>query len=236
VVDVGGDGVMPEFYGGVISADVWGYPNRRLTERFAIIERVPPRYDASLTLVMRSRRIVRGNTRFIGHSNDIIVVGIGDNDLIRRATETILLSGFNPANMKDSDDNTSSNATIDVFRIVDIVRYDLGAVKNIAILFIVQVDSTSITCYLDVSNDGVTYTNLVASSSTTKTTYVLLTSARYVRLRAYNEDEAPRTCYFFTLEAYDVVNSVDILVSTTGLRTLTIISRGYSFVWEVVQL
>jgi hypothetical protein len=220
-------------------ADVWGYPTRTLTERFAIIERVPPRYDSSLTLVFRGKRVIKGGTRFIGVSNDVIVVGVEDNELIRSATETILLPSFDPANMKDSNDDTYSSATVPgtggleyVQR--DFVKYDVGSVRNMCILLIVQSTSTAMYCLLDVSNDDRTYTNILAFNGTTKTTYMLLTSARYIKLWGRNYATGSNACWFYTLEAYDV--EADITVTGTGVRTLTIISRGYSQVLEVIQL
>jgi hypothetical protein len=219
---------------GVTAKDIWEYHTRRLTERFAIIERVPPRYDSSLTLVFRGKRVVRANTRFIGVSNDVLVVGVEDNELIRRATETILKSGFNPAPMKDSDDNTYANTGALSAR-TGIVRYDLGSVMNVVILLVVAGSGSTANCYLAVSNDNVTYTDLISYSGTTKTTYVVSATARYIRLDGADPTNFAYACWFYTLEAYKATSTPDVIITDTVVRTLTVISRGYSQLLEVVQ-
>jgi len=219
---------------GATPADVWGYPTRTLTERFAIIERVAPRYDSSLTLVSRGKRVVRANTRFIGVSNDVLVVGIEDNELIRRATETILKSGFNPAPMKDSDDNTYANTGVLGAR-TGIVRYDLGSVRNVVILLVVAGSGPTANCYLAVSNDNITYTDLISYSGATKTTYIVSATTRYIRLDGADPTNIAYACWFYTLEAYEATSTPNIIITDTVVRTLTVISRGYSQLLEVVQ-
>jgi hypothetical protein len=223
----------------VSSEEVWGYPTRTLTERFAIIERVAPRYDSAPALLLRSRRFITAGTRFIGFSSDTLLLFDDDQDLVRKATETILASDFNPAGMKDSDDATRSSISIPPSAIVNIVKYDLGAVADISIVFVVGSSSPANYCRLLTSSDDVTYTEIVNHNGAV-TTFMRVVTARYILLRGANTSNTTAyLCYFHTLEAYPWSpdsTRVDRTYTSTVLKTLTVIGRGYSYLWEVVQL
>jgi hypothetical protein len=223
---------------GASSGEVWSYPIRRLTERFAIIERVPPRYDASLTILYRARRFIRANTRFVGMSSGTLLLFLEDDDLIRNATETILAPGFDPANMKDSEDVTFSQITVPPATTINIVRYDLGAVMDIAIVIALSSQSSANYCRLDVSNDNITYTNILNHNGTHRT-FLLITTARYILLNANNTSTTTsQRCNFHTLEAYkwSPSSNVDRTITSTVLKTMTVIGRGYSHLLEVIGL
>jgi len=225
---------------GASAKDVWEYHTRRLTERFAIIERVAPRYDASLTLLSRTYRFVRANTIFDGISSDVVVIGgIPELDLLPTFTETILYPGFNPAPMKDYNDSTYTTGIATPSTPTDYVMYDMGMLRDVVILAVIRGTNSGYTrCRVRVSPDNVTYTTVIDSAGiTTSTTYIALaTGVRYIRLSGFDASTSPSTCEWYTLEVYERVNRRIYRNDRDRVLPITFITRGYSHILEVIQL
>jgi len=122
----------------------------------------------------------------------------------------------------------------------NIVKYDLGDVIPIGIVFVTRSTNSNMYCRLSVSTDDVTYTLVVNHNSTSRATYAILTTARYILVHAHNSDSSlTNACEFNTLEAYNASNAgpiLDYIVTSTITDMITIMGRGYSNVLEVVQL
>jgi hypothetical protein len=224
---------------GITPVDVWGYPTRTLTERFVVIERVPPRYDASLTLISRTHRFVRANTIFNGISSDVVIIGgIPELDLLPTFTETILLSGFDTAPMKDYDDTTYTTGIATSSTPTDHVMYDMGRLRDVVILAVIRGTSMGSSCRVAVSPDNVTYTNVIDSGGrTTRATYIALaTGVRYIKLLGFDYGPGFSACEWYTLEVYERVNRRIYVNDRDRVLPVTFITRGYSHILEVIQL
>jgi hypothetical protein len=210
-----------------------------------IFERVSPRYDASLALAYRGRRLLypRSEIRLYSTSTESAIF-TEDDELLANATETILYTGFNSAAVKDRDDDTYAHAVDDVApgETRDLVKWDLGLVTTGYI--VVKHGGAASEAYTRVlaSSDDVEYTVLSETVGSATVVRVIKTAFRYLKLQVYNGATSvhPATVYkFYTVEVYPENKKKNILRNTSPnpvSKLINIITAGYSSVLEVIWL
>jgi len=221
-------------------ADVWNHPTRALTHYFAVFERGRG-YTASPAVVVRERRAIRPNTKFVIVSSTPFGIFLFSEDLAKSATKSILVTWTISGSGAELDGNDDTYMQITVPASTSrtpAVKYDLGSVKSQVVLFIVyQASSSVINLYVSVSSDDVTYTDVLTTNTTIKTTFVVVASnVRYVRLDFDNSVTVSAYGRVFTLEVYDKGIGSERLFTSLVEDLLTIVVDKYYQVLEVIQL
>jgi hypothetical protein len=222
------------------SDDIWNYQKRTLTERFTAFERARG-YTASPAIIIRERRVIGSNTKFVINSSKTGGVFVFNEDLAKTAAKSILVGWTitGSGNELDGDDNTYMTITTPAgpFYRTQAIKYDLGSVKPSVVLILVYYSSTSyITCYVSVSSDDVTYTDVLQTNTTTKTTFIIRASnVRYIRLDFSNSTTAGYNAYLYTFEVYDKVIGNERVFTSLVEDLLTVIAEGYYQILEVFQ-
>jgi len=228
------------------ASDVWNYPTRTLTVRFTVIERISPSYYSSLSLIYNVKRRIKAGTIFVlvtdGNQYNVVV---DDDDLIPKARETIVDTGFSPGNMKDHDDSTASTSTTTSTpnSEIELVRYDLGSLYNGWFYVIFEPRSTTAPGYqydrIYVSSDGTTWTKVLDVSPSSKTTYlVYVTNVRYISLKVANTTTTSNyympNIYSFEFYPENLRKVLEITSEVT--RTLKVFGKGYVQLLEVISV
>jgi hypothetical protein len=210
-----------------------------------ILERVSPRYDASLALAYRGRRLLypRSELRLYSSSTDAAIF-TEEDDILANATETILYPGFRSDLVKDRDDDTYAHAVADVEagETRDLVKWDLGSVVTAYV--VVKHGGAASEAYTRIlaSSDDVEYTVLSETVGSATVVRVIKATFRYLKLQVYNGATSvhPATVYrFYTVEVYPVDRKKNILRNTSPnpvSKLINIITAGYSSVLEVIWL
>jgi hypothetical protein len=218
------------------------YPPQQLA---AVFERVAPRYDASLTLVFRGRRMLYPNSelRLYSTSTDAAIF-TEDDDVLVNATETILYTGFNSSAVKDRNDDTYADAvnSIAAGETRDLVKWDLGSIITGYVIAKIECYTSGVYTRVLVSNDDVTYSILCEIGTVATVTRVVKASFRYLKLQVYNSSAGTASssaAKFYTVEVYPESKKKNILRITSSSpmsKLINIITHGYSSVLEVVWI
>jgi hypothetical protein len=209
--------------------------------KLIVAERVQPRYDSAVTLIYSIKRFLSAGTelRLITNS-DVYDVVIDDDDLIPGAAETILEPGFNPAPVKDHDDDTSAApaASIAAGAIVDHVVWDLGSVASRVLCAKIATNYGTLNAFVLVSSDGSKWTTAVsAGGGAVLAAYY--GSFRYVKLQSYNGSTSSYSgtnWKYYSVEVYPP-NLRKILVATADMyKMIRVVSRYSSQLLELMRV
>ena len=152
--------------------------------RYAVIERVAPRYDSDLTIIHRGWRVFKDKTRLLLVSTGVnSTVGTDVEELIRKATETLHDTEADPSSWKDFDDNTYTERVLGALETRNIVTYDFGTSRGVVAYFKALGSSGSIVARLQASFDCSTFTTIAEGAYIT---VAVATAARCLRIQAYN--------------------------------------------------
>ncbi len=226
---------------GVSAGDVWSYPTRTLTEKYVIIERASRGFSSDALEVYNSSGQFK-NSRFIYfvEASASVFVKNRSSDPIPTATEIILDGGFNPANVKDHDDNTYATTSTSVpgGSTVDHVKYDLGSVVTGFLRAIIQSATAYLYTRVLVSSDDTTYTTVCeVVNSLAKCVYY--GSFRYVKLQSYNSGSSGisgSNTRFYSVEVYPPDNNTEFVFNDEFGDILALVYNGYYQLLEVVYL
>jgi len=139
--------------------------------------------------------------------------------------------------MKDYNDETYTTGVATPTTPTDHVMYDMGMLRDIVILAVIRGTASGTRCRVAVSPDNVTYTTIIDTAGrTTRTTYVVATRARYIRLFGFDTGTATTSCEWYTLEVYEPTRRRIFVNDRDRVLPITFIVRGYSHILEVVQL
>jgi len=211
-------------------ADVWSYSRRETNVTYLVSRAI-----GTPEIIYRGRvEFIADKTRVKGALNGS---GYGalvdeDEDLIPGATETILETNFDPANLKDHNDDTYTTPAADMGagEVRDHVKYDLGSsARRAVILKAYSAADTTIVRVL-VSDDDATYTKVIEFSGATKTV-AAIASFRYIKLQSENTGTgtASATAWeFYTLEVYPA----QALPFTKTITKTTHVKKLVSFVYD----
>jgi hypothetical protein len=199
--------------------------------KYTIIERVAPRYDASLTVISRGWRVFKDKTKLILVSTGVnSTVATDVEELVTKATETLHDTEADPSKWKDFDDNTYTEQALGALETRNIVTYDFGTSRGVVAYFKALGSSESIVARLQASFDCSTFTTIAEGAYIT---VAVATAARCLRIQAYNSSADIQFVQIYTLEAYPITKE---LVVQGGARFLNIIAHGYTQLLEVIEL
>jgi len=209
--------------------------------RVLIAERVAPRYDPSPVVIYSARRLLAAGTelRLITNS-DVYGVYIDDDDLIPRAAETVLESGFDTSRVKDHDDTTYATPVADlaVGEVRDHALWDLGSIAWRVLCAVLRGSYTTTLTRVLVSSDGAAWTTAVECAGATCTA-AYYASFRYVKLQSYNKaTQASFADHFryYSVEVYPP-NLRKMLVATADMyKMIRAVSRYSSQLLEFMRL
>ena len=201
--------------------------------KYAVFERVAPRYDASLTIIHRGWRVFKDKTKLILVSTgDNSTVGTDSEELIRKATETLHDTGADPSKWKDFNDGTYNARILGLGETRNIVTYDFGVSRSVVALLRGYTETNA---YLRVlaSTNCSTFTTIIDYAGA-PATVVAPATARCLRLQGYNADTVYlRGIYIYSFEAYPVTKELNV---QGGARFLNIVAHGYTQLLEVIEL
>jgi len=201
--------------------------------KYAVFERVAPRYDASLTIIHRGWRVFKDKTKLILVSTgDNSTVGTDSEELIRKATETLHIT-IDSSKWKDLNDNTYDGITLDPGVTVDIATYDLGVSRDMLVMLRASSGASYTVVRVLVSVDCVSYTPIIGLGGGLYWGFARAT-ARCLRLQGYNGYISAININIYTFEAYPVTR--ELTVTTPGARFLNIVAHGYTQLLEVIEL
>jgi hypothetical protein len=226
---------------GVSSEEIWSYPNRRLTERFGIIERSRGLSAPTGSLLVKERRAIREGTRFIlATSSGSGFIALQSEDLIRPATTTYIASFDIPGAEKDWNDNTCMRTAFgSPAPRTSLIKYDLGSLfPSLTLAIYSRSYYGYVRLYVAVSPDDVTYTDIISAvtQSTTATWHIRTgLNVRYVRLDADNPGSSDYI-YFCTVEAYPTTTDRTFTSLAEGTLVIGVEGNKYYHLLEVIQL
>ena len=183
--------------------EIWTY-SRRATNVEILFNK-----STSSSEIYRAVQYLNSGDTVIGKISDVPENGV----LIVRSvtspnygTETILETGFNPANMKDFNDSTYATPVTDLNagEKRTHVMWDLGSSKTVLIRYKILGADVSAFARILGSNDNSTYTTLVESNNTIKDG-VLIATYRYFKLQSENKSTTslPAAAFlYYTVEIY----------------------------------
>jgi len=213
-------GAPPQGFGGarvdydMVASRVWGY-GVRFTNVVKLVEGLDNstvKYFDTGVLIPAGSAIV-GKVRGAAGKALLVLPPDAERDLVPSATETVLLSGFDPTNMKDHDDSTYARATADqsytASTEVPLIRYDFGAVAPRAVYLRVHytwLSDSKLNVYA--SSDGSSWSSIISvDTSAGEVATATVVSFRYLELRVLLSSDISAggtLAEINTLEVYDL--------------------------------
>jgi hypothetical protein len=215
-------------------------------QKFGIIERVAPRYDANDVMIYDVVRVIKAGTTFIlitDGSRYNIVSRFDDNifpSII--ASETVVDANFGPiANLRDNNDSTyaTSSTTVSPASEQELARWDLGASRT-GYIFLKVWSGGVFNTRIYVSSDGTTWT-LVYNVGLNGDAMIYVSNFRYLSLRVYNTDTSVGRTISGYWKIYELEffppNIRNILSYNTQVtKPIAVFSIGYSQLLEVITI
>lgn len=177
-----------------------------------------------------------------------------DDDLLNNASQTILLTGYDPTPIRDHDDNTWDSASYSITSAssgattttTDIVEYDLGDTMTVMIYVKGQTDNpeSGVVAYptIYVSNDGSTWSEAVKITSNEEVT--VKATARYIKYSIVATNSSVTTNKTYTdrtlLSSLEVYRANDLDVSyskifdSSGFKMVSMLYDGSSTVYGIL--
>ena len=214
-------------------AEIWKYHERTLTKYSRIAEwLVSPTLASTNKVIYRAKEFLHEKVKLIAlaYGSGYVSFKTEDEDLMNGASATYIEGTFtNQGNELDHDDDTYMKADLSGYGVGewDVVKYDLGSVKDRILLLVKIFADAAGDGKIYVSSDDSTYTQVWSHSfaaDETKTDVVLCENTRYIKFVGVNAN----TWQIYTIEAYltESLPLVKVLSGANADKLVAFLSDG----------
>jgi len=222
------------------ASDIWSYPVRKLTERFAVIERSRG-YSSGLSKIYDEIRFINAILYLLGSGRGAIVI-IPDDDIAYNKTWTVITApntGTAPTCVTDHNDSTNCSWSVGASAVTDLLSVDLGASMTGALRIVYRTNYTDLYVEVYVSNDNATWTKIysVASGISIYDDFVYINNYRYIKISFNNTATVSHAGDIFSIEFYpDTTLSISRSFSSVSKRITVFVYGAYYQLLEVISL